>query len=92
MNWESRNGKNYSVPAKLLLWGNVVYSDGTETLLASIRSLRSTTVMPAHHRMFFATGDYICDEKTGLSVVEHILDDHVVQNDACNNYTLHSTH
>ena len=27
--------------------------------------------MPAHHRMFFATGDYICDEKTGLSVVEH---------------------
>ena len=71
VNWESRNGKNYSVPAKLLLWGNVVYSDGTETLLASIRSLRSTTVMPAHHRMFFATGDYICDEKTGLSVVEH---------------------
>ena len=48
--------------------------------------------MPAHHRMFFATGDYICDEKTGLSVVEHILDDHFVQNDACNNYTLHSTH
>ena len=27
--------------------------------------------MPGHHRMFFATGDYICDEKTGLSVVEH---------------------
>ena len=27
--------------------------------------------MPAHHHMFFATGDYICDEKTGLSVVEH---------------------
>ena len=23
VNWESRNGKNYSVPAKLLLWGNV---------------------------------------------------------------------
>ena len=71
VNWESRNGKNYSVPAKLLLWGNVVYSDGTETLLASIRSVGSTTVMPAHHRMFFATGDYICDEKTGLSIVEH---------------------
>jgi len=27
--------------------------------------------MPAHHRMFFVTGDYICDEKTGLSIVEH---------------------
>ena len=66
MNWEtSRSGKNYSVPGKLLLWGEVVYSDGTETLLAPIRSLKSTTVMPApHHRLFFATGDYICHEKT----------------------------
>ncbi len=24
-----------------------------------------------HNRMFYITGDYICDEKTGLSVVEH---------------------
>ena len=24
-----------------------------------------------HNRMFSVTGDYICDEKTGLSVVEH---------------------
>jgi hypothetical protein len=71
VNWESRNGKNYSVPAKLLLWGKVVYSDGTETLLASIRSLKSTIVMPVPPCMFFATSDYICDEKTRLSVVEH---------------------
>ena len=27
--------------------------------------------MTAHDRMFFAKGDYICDENTGLRVVEH---------------------
>ena len=45
VSWESRNGKNYSVPAKLLLWGNVMYSDGTETLLESVCLLRSTKNM-----------------------------------------------
>ena len=74
VNWESRNGKNYSVPAKLLLWGNVgsfIQMELKHSLHRSIRSLRSTTVMPAHHCMCFATGDNICDEKTGLSVVDH---------------------
>ena len=59
VNWESRNGNYYTVPAKLILWRNVIYSDGTESLLASVCSLRSTNNMTAHDLMFFATGDYI---------------------------------
>ena len=71
VNWESRNGKYYTVPAKLILWRNVIYSDGTESLLASVCLLRSTKNMTAHDRMCFAKGDYNCEENTGLSVVEH---------------------
>ena len=54
VNWENRNGNFYTVTAKLLLWGNVIYSDGTESLLASVCLLRSTKNMIAHDRMFFA--------------------------------------
>ena len=62
---------SYTAPANPLLWGNVINSDWTESLLASVCSLRNTKNMTAHDRMFFAKGDYICDENTGLSVVEH---------------------
>ena len=50
---------SYTVPAKLILWGNVNYSDGTQTLLPYVCFLKSTKSMPAHDLMFFATGDYI---------------------------------
>ena len=59
-----------SVPAKLLLWGNVIFSNTTTILLACIRSLKSSTEMKIHKRMFFARGDTLCNDTTELSVVE----------------------
>ena len=71
VNWESQNSNYYTVPAELLLWGNVIYWDGTKSLLASVCLLRSTKNMTTHYRMFFAKRDFICDEHTGLPIVEH---------------------
>jgi hypothetical protein len=46
VNWEKGDGSSsYTVPAKLLLWGNVIFSKGTTILLACICSLKSSTEM-----------------------------------------------
>ena len=71
VNWEKGDGSSsYTVPAKLLLWGNVIFSNTTTILLACIRSLKSSTEMKIHKRMFFARGDTLCNDTTELSVVE----------------------
>ena len=71
MNWEKGDGSSsYTVPAKLLLWGNVIFSNTTTILLACIRSLKSSTEMKIHKRMFFARGDILCNDTPELSVVE----------------------
>jgi hypothetical protein len=71
VNWEKGDGSSsYTVPAKLLLWGNVIFSNSTTILLACIRSLKSSTEMKIHKRMFFARGDTLCNDTTELSVVE----------------------
>ena len=71
MNWEKWDGsKSYTVPGKLFLWGNVIFSNDTTILLAFIRSLKSSSEMEAHKRMFFAKGDTICNDTTELSVLE----------------------
>ena len=71
VNWEKGDGsKSNTVPGKLFLWGNVIFSNDTTILLASIRSLKSSSEMKAHKCMFFAKGDTICNDTTELSVVE----------------------
>jgi len=71
--WEKGDGsKSYTVPGKLklFLWANVIFSNDTTIFLASIRSLKSSSEMKAHKRMFFAKGDTISNNTTELSVVE----------------------
>ena len=71
--WEKGDGSNsYIVPGKLFLWGNVIFSNHTTILLPSIRSLKFSSEIKAHKRMFFAKGDSICNDTTELSVVEFI--------------------
>ena len=73
VNWEKGDGSSfYTVPAKLLLWGNVIFSNTTTILLACIRSLKSSTEMKIHKCMFFARGDTLCNDATELSIVEFI--------------------
>ena len=51
VNWEKGDGSSsYTDPSKLLLWGNVVFSNITTILLACIRSLKSETEMKIHKR------------------------------------------
>ena len=57
VNWDGGDGLNYTVPAILVLWGNVIYSDDSTLLLASVCSLQSTKTMNLHDRMFFARCD-----------------------------------
>ena len=46
VNWEKGDGSSsYTVPAKLLLWGNVIFSNATTALLACICSLKSSAEM-----------------------------------------------
>ena len=71
MKWEKGDGSSfYTVSAKLLLWGNVIFSNSTTILLACICSLKSSTEMKIHKCMFFARGDTFCNDTTELSVVE----------------------
>jgi hypothetical protein len=71
VNWEKGDGSNsFTVPGKLFLWENVIFSNDTTIILASICSLKSSSEMKAHKRMFFAKGDTICNDTTELSVVE----------------------
>ncbi len=53
-NWDRGDGLNYTKPAILVLWGNVIYSDDSTLLLASVCSLQSTKTMNLHNQMFFA--------------------------------------
>ena len=58
VNWEKGDGSSYyTVPAKLLLWGNVIFSNTTTILLACIRFLKSSTEMKIHKRMCFERGE-----------------------------------
>jgi hypothetical protein len=51
--WEKGDGsKSYTVPGKLFLWGNVIFSNDTTILLASIRSLKFSSEMKAHKSIF----------------------------------------
>ncbi len=53
VNWEKGDGSSfYTVPAKLFLWGNVIFSNSTTILLACIRSLKSSTEMKIHKYLF----------------------------------------
>jgi hypothetical protein len=71
VNWVDGNGEHYTVPAQLRLFGNVLHSDGSNELLASIRSLRSETHLPHHNRMFFGRVDsFHADPRTSFNVVE----------------------
>ena len=58
------------VPAILRLWGNATYSDDTTQLLASVRSLRNTSELSNHDRMFFARGDTMKDGNFSYCVVD----------------------
>ena len=51
-----------SVPAKLLLWGNPIFSN----------TIKGSTKMKIHKCMFFARGDTLCNDATELSIVEFI--------------------
>jgi hypothetical protein len=53
VNWEKGDGSNsYTVPGKLFLWENVIFSNDTTILLASICSLKRSSEMKAHKCMF----------------------------------------
>ena len=68
--WTDNADRQYVVPAILRLWGNVTYSDDTTQLLASIRSLRSTSELSNHDRMFFARGDIMQEGDRSYCVVD----------------------
>ena len=65
-----KSSSNTVLAAKLLLCGNVIFSNATTILLACIHSLKSSTEMKIHKLMFFARGDTLCNDTTELSVVE----------------------
>ena len=68
--WTDNADRQYVVPAILRLWGNVTYSDDTTQLLASVRSLRSTSELSNHDRMFFARGDIMQEGDRSYCVVD----------------------
>ena len=59
VDWDDNNGNVYTVPARLDLWGQMLYSDQSTDLLASVRSLRSMKSLKQHDRIFFSRGDYM---------------------------------
>ena len=74
VNWEKRDGSSsYTVQFRqnyLLLGENVIFSNATTILLACFRSLKSSTGMKFHERMFFTRGVTLCNDSTELNVVE----------------------
>jgi hypothetical protein len=71
VNWEKGDGSSsYTVPAKLPLWGNVIFYNTTTILLACNCSLKSSIEMKIHKYMYFTRGDSLCNDTTELSVVE----------------------
>ena len=59
VDWDDNNGNVYTVPATLDLWGQILYSDQSTDLLASVRSLRSTKSLKQHDHIFFSRGDFL---------------------------------
>ena len=62
VDWDDNNGSVYTVPARLdlLLWGGqILYSDQSTDLLASVRSLCSMKSLKQHDRIFFSHGDFL---------------------------------
>ena len=60
VDWDDNNGNVYTVPATLDLWGHqIMYSDQSTDLLASVRSLRSTKSLKQHDHIFFSCGDFM---------------------------------
>ena len=58
--WNDNNGNVYTVPATLDLWdGQILYSDQSTDLLASVRSLCSTKSLKQHAHIFFSHGDFL---------------------------------
>ena len=63
VDWDDNNGNVYTVPATLNLlyvWGGqVLYSDQSTDLLASVRSLCSTKSLKEHDCIFFSCDDFM---------------------------------
>ena len=59
VDWDDNNGNVYTVPATLDLSGQILYSDQSTDLLASVRSLRSTKSLKQHDCIFFSRGDFM---------------------------------
>ena len=59
IDWDDNNGNVYTVLATLDLWdGQILYSDQSTDLLASVRSLRSRKSLKQHDCIFFSRGDF----------------------------------
>ena len=59
VDWDDNNGNVYTVPATLDLWGQILYSDQSTDLLASVRSLCSMKSLKQHDCIFFSHGDFL---------------------------------
>ena len=59
VDWDHNNGNVYTVPATLDLWSQILYSDQSTDLLASVRSLRSMKSLKQHDRIIFSRGDFM---------------------------------
>ena len=62
VDWDDNNGNVYTVPATLdLLYGGgqILYSDQSTDLLASVRSLQSRKSLKQHDRILFSHGDFM---------------------------------
>ena len=59
VDWDDNNGNVYTVPARIDLWGQILYSDQSTDLLASVRSLCSMKSLKQHDRIFFSCGDFL---------------------------------
>ena len=59
VDWDDNNGNVYTVPATLDLWGQILYSDQSTDLLASVRSLCTMKSLKQHDCIFFSSGDFM---------------------------------
>ena len=62
VDWDDNNGNVYTVPARLDLCyggGQILYSDQSTDLLASVRSLHSMKSLKQHDCIFFSHGDFM---------------------------------
>jgi hypothetical protein len=62
VDWDDNNGNVYTVPATLDLiygGGQILYSDQSTDLLASVRSLCSIKSLKQHDCILFSHGDFL---------------------------------